>query len=175
MSTNNAPAARSGHTAVWTDCEMIVWGGRGVGTPRLNTGGRYNPGMDSWIATGTTNAPIARDFHTAVWTGSEMVVWGGYVQNALGRLASTRTGGKYNPGTDSWIATSRFNAPTRRGEHTTVWTGSEMIVWGGNPAGSPPYSTGGRYQPVADRWRATSIINAPLVGTKTRQSGSAAK
>ena len=160
MSTNSAPTARSGHAAVWTDGEMIVWGGRGVGT-RLNTGGRYDPGMDSWIAIGTTNAPIARDFHTAVWTGNEMVVWGGYVVGELGRSVRTNTGGKYNPGTDSWIATSRFNAPTRRGQHTAVWTGSEMIVWGGNPWGSPPYNTGGRYQPVADRWRATSIINAP--------------
>jgi len=33
---------------------MIVWGG----TPGpLNTGGRYDPGTDSWTATSTTNAP----------------------------------------------------------------------------------------------------------------------
>ena len=44
----------------------------------LNTGGRYNPGTDTWTATSTTNAPAARAFHTAVWTGSEMIVWGGY-------------------------------------------------------------------------------------------------
>ena len=44
----------------------------------LNTGGRYNPGTDSWTATSTTNAPTARYVHTAVWTGSEMIVWGGF-------------------------------------------------------------------------------------------------
>ena len=26
----------------------------------LNTGGRYNPSTDSWIATSTTNAPAGR-------------------------------------------------------------------------------------------------------------------
>src|SRR5437660_12103365 len=51
----------------------IVWGG----CCYLNTGGRYNPGMDSWTATTTTNAPTGRDLHTAVWTESEMIVWGG--------------------------------------------------------------------------------------------------
>ena len=32
---------------------------------------------------------------------------------------------------DTWTATSTTNAPIARGEHTAVWTGSEMIVWGG--------------------------------------------
>ena len=77
-STTNAPTGRSGHTAVWTGSEMIVWGGRWLATATLNTGGRYNPSTDSWTATSTTNAPAARGAHTAVWTGSEMIVWGGY-------------------------------------------------------------------------------------------------
>jgi len=33
---------------------------------------------------------------------------------------------------DSWTATSLTNAPTGRLGHTAVWTGSEMIVWGGD-------------------------------------------
>ena len=49
----------------------------------LNTGGRYNPGTDSWTATSTTNAPAARYVHTAVWTGSEMIVWGGMIDIRL--------------------------------------------------------------------------------------------
>src|SRR5882724_2745877 len=32
---------------------------------------------------------------------------------------------------DSWTATTTTNAPTARWEHTAVWTGTEMIVWGG--------------------------------------------
>ena len=159
ISTTNAPTDRGGPTAVWTGSEMIVWGGRTGNNLPLNTGGRYNPSTNSWIATSLTNAPTARHAHTAVWTGSEMIVWGGYVFER-GAYHRTRTGGKYNPGTDSWIATSRLNAPTPRGEHIAVWTGSEMIVWG--KGGLPPFNTGGRYQPAADSWRATSTTNAPM-------------
>src|SRR5262249_9208551 len=32
---------------------------------------------------------------------------------------------------DSWTATSTTNEPSARSSHTAVWTGSEMIVWGG--------------------------------------------
>ena len=32
---------------------------------------------------------------------------------------------------NTWTATSTTNAPTARFGHTAVWTGSEMIVWGG--------------------------------------------
>ena len=38
---------------------MIVWGGFN-GSGYLNTGGRYNPGTDSWAAINTINAPTAR-------------------------------------------------------------------------------------------------------------------
>ena len=61
----------------WTGNEMIVWGGYN-GSNFLNTGGRYNPGTDSWTATSTINAPVGRQDFTAVWTGSEMIVWGGF-------------------------------------------------------------------------------------------------
>jgi len=80
-------------------------------------------GGDAWTAMSTTGAPSARFAHTAVWTGSEMIIWGGSDgSNAL------NTGGRYNPATDTWGATSITVA---RGSHTAVWTGSEMIIWGG--------------------------------------------
>ena len=110
-STTNAPAVRSHHTAVWTGSEMIVWGGNDD-DGELNSGGRYNPNTDSWTATSTTNAPTARASHTAVWTGSEMIVWGGYLFDGTNHYLNT--GGRYNPGTDSWTATSTTNAPAGR-------------------------------------------------------------
>ena len=62
---------------------------------------------------------------------------------------------------DTWTATSASNAPTGRNGHKAVWTGSEMIVWGGlGPAGTL-LNTGGRYDPGTDNWMATNIINAP--------------
>jgi hypothetical protein len=58
---------------------------------------------------------------------------------------------------DTWTPTTLTNAPDPRWLHTAVWTGSEMIVWGG--AGS--LNTGGRYNPSTDSWTATSTTNAP--------------
>ena len=153
--TTSAPDARASHTAVWTGTEMIVWGGNGCCPTYFNTGGRYNPGTDSWTATSTANAPDARLIHTAVWTGSQMIVWGG--QGPLPPPGFFNTGGRYNPNTDSWTATSTINAPAARAYDTAVWTGSEMIVWGG----SPYTNTGGRYEPGTDSWTATSLTNAP--------------
>ena len=114
---------------------MIVWGGSD--NSDLNTGGRYNPGTNSWTATSLTNAPAARYLHTAVWTGSQMIVWGG---NAFPN--NVNTGGRYDPTTNNWIATSIINAPAARTDHTAVWTGSEMIVFGGQGA----LNSGGRLQ-----------------------------
>ena len=139
-STTNAPTA-SNHTAVWTGSEMIIWGGFNYPNV-LNTGGGYDPSTDSWTAT-TTNAPHARWFHTAVWTDSDMIVWGGCFGNPCSNFVDT--GGIYDPGTDSWTATSTTNAPSARAYHTAVWTGSEMIVWGGQDDSGNNLNTGSRY------------------------------
>ena len=100
-----------------------------------------------------------------------MIVWGGLAETGF----PTNTGGRYNPATDSWTATSTTNAPTARQIHTAVWTGSEMIVWGGIEE-SLDIST-----PAADTIQtrtagsATSTTNAPLPELVTRQSGPAVK
>ncbi len=61
---------------------------------------------------------------------------------------------------DTWTPTSTADAPSARAGHTAVWTGSEMIVWGGG-APSGYFNTGGRYDPSTDSWTATSTANAP--------------
>src|SRR5258708_7306347 len=111
--TIQAPAGRAFFTAVWTGNEMIVWGGSSFdGTFHYwNTGGRYNPSTDRWLPTSTTNAPDGREAHTAVWTGSAMIVWGGLDVLPNGLPQDLNTGGVYNPGTDSWTATSTAHAP----------------------------------------------------------------
>jgi hypothetical protein len=58
-------------------------------------------------------------------------------------VAALNTGGVYDPGADTWAATSTANAPAAREMHTAVWTGSEMIVWGG--LGVAALNTGGVY------------------------------
>jgi len=158
-STAIAPSGRYFHTEVWTGTEMIVWGGYSFSLDsELNTGGRYNPSTNTWVTTSVANAPTARHFHTAVWTGSDMIVWGGY---DFGNDIYYNTGGKYNPSTNTWEATATINAPTARSEHTAIWTGTEMIVWGGWKVVSY-FNTGSRYSPSTNTWATTSTTNAPL-------------
>jgi len=140
--------------------EIIIWGGIN-GSPSkyyfLNTGGRYNPSMNSWLPTSTgANVPQGRYFPSGVWTGSELIVWGG---------ASTQfynNGARYNPLSDSWMPISTgTNVPSARRNHGAVWTGNEMIVWGGQK--DPTLlNSGGRYNPQSDSWEVTSTgANCP--------------
>ena len=148
------PQARNDHTAVWTGNQMIIWGGYEYGA--IGTGARYNPTTDTWSPTSTVGAPSSRSYHTAVWTGSKMIVWGGALNNFP--YSSTDTGGRYDPGTDSWTPTSTTGAVARY-EHTAVWTGSRMIVWGGYA--NALSNSGGRYDPATDSWAATNLALAP--------------
>src|SRR5262245_3869103 len=59
---------------------------------------------------------------------------------------------------DSWQA--RANVPGARGANSAVWTGGELIVWGGGADGAF-LNTGARYVPSTDQWRVTSSSNAP--------------
>src|SRR5438046_5966117 len=70
--------------------------------------------------------------------GNEMLIWGGYNGSTL------NSGGRYNPTTDGWAATSTTSAPTSRYNHTAIWSGTEMIIWGGFN-GSSELNSGRRY------------------------------
>ena len=153
ISTNNAPVPGI-YTAVWTGSQMIVWG--------TNGGGKYNPNSNNWTAISSINAPF-QPGHSAVWTGSEMIVWGGTVTCQMFFQCGTNTGGRYNPNTDIWTATGTANAPEGRYGHTAVWTGSEMIVWGGlvDYPSFTVFNDGGKYNPSTNTWTAISTTNAP--------------
>ena len=154
MSTVNAPVPRWNASVVWTGTEMLVWGGEAV-TGVVNSGARYDPASDTWTPMAT--APLApRAYHSAVWTGSQMIIWAGYNVH-IGQLYGD--GARYSPATNSWTAVTGTNAPNARTYHTAVWTGTEMIVWGG---ANPPYDlSGGRYDPATDTWTPTSLVDAP--------------
>jgi N-acetylneuraminic acid mutarotase len=60
-----------------------------------------------------------------------MFVWGGKLGNSyLG------TGARYNPSNDAWSPLSISGAPSPRGNSTAVWTGNEVLVFGGQNATS---------------------------------------
>lgn len=167
MSQDGAPDRRDDHTAVWTGTEMIVWGGRTLRRQHVGSGARYNPAFNRWTGVAVDGAPEPREDHTAVWTGSEMIVWGGWSGREADRHHFS-DGARYDPRSGSWRPISSQGAPDPREDHSAVWTGSEMIVWGGvvhrygdDDAELVQLASGGRYDPATDTWRPMTLSAAP--------------
>ena len=119
---------------------------------------------DSWSPISTTDAPTARAAHSAVFTridGTDhMIIWGGQDSS---HTPFANTGARWKRSTNVWAATSTTNVPVGREGHPAVWTGHEMLVWGG--VGDPYHSSflddGGRYDPESDSWQPIPGEGAP--------------
>ena len=162
-SQKGAPSPRSVFNPVWTGQYLFTWGGYDAATMMsVDTGGRYDPRSDSWTPLPTEGNPGARSCHMMVWTGKYIVIWGGW--NGTRGLA---TGGRYDIHADRWLPMSVTNAPAPRGCYAdyVVWTGKEMLVWGGGIMGGlgigGVMQTGARYDPEADVWRNITTAGAP--------------
>jgi Tol biopolymer transport system component/N-acetylneuraminic acid mutarotase len=177
---SGAPEARADHTAVWTGSEMIVWGGSATGY--LDTGGRYDPVANTWGSpTSLFAAPSPRAEHAAVWTGDRMLVFGGSALEGFPNTEEDCLGAYFNDGAEYWPLTNTWSPlPTTgagqpRGRHTAVWTGTEMIVWGGwrtlwddvVPPGACMFEmvvhTGALYDPVVAQWTPVTSVGKPTV------------
>ena len=158
LATSGAPAGRDGHAAVWTGTRMVVWGGRN-GDGLLADGAVHDPTGGTWAALPSLNAPSARRFATVVWTGDRLIVFGG--EGATGAVdtgAVLPLAGGVTPG--AWTALPALNAPSPRTGHTAVWTGSRMLVWGGQNGGTP-LGDGAAYDPAANTWTPLPTLGAP--------------
>lgn len=165
IATFQAPTARAAHTAVWTGTEMIIWGGSGA-TSYSTDHGRYNLTAGTWAAVTANNAPAKRYGHVAVWTGARMIVFGGL--NSTGLLKLSDSGGAYDPVADAWTALPSAGLAEPRRFATAVWTGTEMIVWGGL-GDTVELATGGRLvcdgNGIPTSWAAMSAVGAPSART----------
>src|SRR6266478_2327377 len=103
--------------------------------------------LRSWLAKAEAQVPVTM---AAVSVDYRLPVISGQSDNSIPSVACTG---------DTWTPTSTTNAPAGRYRHTAVWTGSEMIVWGG--FNGSYLNTGGRYNPGTDSWTATSTTSAP--------------
>lgn len=147
------PAGRHQHTAIWTTGampdRMIVWGGYD-GANEINTGAYYTG--SEWLGGNLDGVLSQRRLHTAVWddVAKRMIVFGGLgfdpvmqVTTSLGSL------GVYGPlpGTEGWLEINPSGPaiPQPRYEHTAVWAGTHMIVWGGYNSSIGVLNDGARF------------------------------
>ncbi len=161
VSANNAPAKRSGHVAVWNGGRMVVFGGlNSTGLLGLSdSGGVYDPVADAWTALPSAGLPEPRRFATAVWTGTAMTIWGG--MGDAGELATgARLACDANGLPTAWTAMSTVGAPSARTGHSAVWTGSKLIIWGGQSGGAN-LGDGAIYDPAGNTWTPLPATGAP--------------
>lgn len=159
--TGGGPYLLADPLAAWTGSEMILLSGayhvgKDPGSPILGRRSAYDPATGTWRF--LANGPPMLSGSTAVWTGTEIVLWGGTDPGGYG---PTSAGYRYDPKHDTWLPTSTVGAPEPRAGHVAIWTGVEMLVWGG--AGrTGGFQSGGRYDPKADTWANLPTAGAPL-------------
>lgn len=135
VTTGVAPAARRLHTAVLVPgkAQLIIWGGQ-AGTHNLGDGAILDLKTLHWqrmLGIG----PEARSRHTSVWTGDSMVVFGG--ETAPGVYAE-KVGSFTPPASPAasgvWSDVLGEYYPIKVKNHTALWTGEAMVIWGGQSA-----------------------------------------
>ncbi|MGH7269185.1 MAG: hypothetical protein ACREJ3_02040 [Polyangiaceae bacterium] len=186
ISLQGAPSPRAYCDVLWTGTHVLVWGGRVLKFDMNNNvtgfhyddGGLYDPITDTWERISSSPKSPPRGEESAVWTGTEALIWGGEVAPAVSTsLASmlpasaapvpATSGAAYNPTTGTWRAMSTAGQPSPRNAHAAIWTGTEMIIWGGGayPNTQSPdsfRSDGAAYNPATNTWR--PIRPAPDTG-----------
>ncbi|MFA5795220.1 MAG: kelch repeat-containing protein [Candidatus Brocadiia bacterium] len=158
---------RTGHTAVWDGQEKIVFGGQGSDGTIYNSGAMYDPAGATWIYMSPPSSVYTRIGHTANWNGTRMLVFGGYGSASYSYywwwtytpatfLASLQI---FNPTLNTWTNGSTSGEATPRWNHTSIWTGTELIVWGGSSASY--LNNGRRYNFSTDSWSEMTLSRAP--------------
>jgi hypothetical protein len=156
---------------VWTGSRLIVWGERRARVPVVirsgetvervvylpeNAGALWDPATDTWTPISIDGSPTQRIDFAAAWTGTRLVVWGGDLD--VGGGGGLQGGGVYDVDADAWEPLSPEGEPTGRKDPLSAWTGSELLVWGGQyimPSGNGSIrDDGAAYNPATASWRA---------------------
>jgi N-acetylneuraminic acid mutarotase len=123
--------------------------------PRTNTWRRIAPVPDRYFSW---------DGASATWDGREVLVVGGTLATRKGISAGlARVPLAYNPRTNRWRRLAPMS--TGRAHFAAVWTGTQLLVWGGRTTTKDPHrrpSRGLAYSPATNRW--SQLPQAPLRG-----------
>jgi N-acetylneuraminic acid mutarotase len=83
-----------------------------------------------------------------------MIVWGGYDGTRY-----LKDGARFSPTANSWTPLTANVPLSARWYHTAIWTGAEMILWGGY--NTSDLNDGARYSPAVNTWTSMPTIGAP--------------
>jgi hypothetical protein len=150
--------AREDPVAVWTGSEMIVWGGL-ASPPDPAEGAAFNPKTNTWRVLPNSGLST-REGASIVWAGQRLLVWSGYPVG--GTTQDGADGVSYDPIANQWqpIASAPIG---NRSQAATLWTGTAMLVWGGQSnhgVAESALANGALYDPSRNEW--TLLPPAPL-------------
>lgn len=167
ITPEDAPAAsETGQSVHWTGAALIVWDAR--------RSAAYDPCSDRWRTIAqppdeavfqleTREDPLATPRPVAA--GQRLLFWG-HARGKGAPAGDARTVALvYEPALDRWRPMSAAGMPSPRMGMARVWTGRELLVWGGYgiQAGDQAIrQDGALYDPSADRWRPMAPVPAPL-------------
>lgn len=171
INTQGGPSPRYAATSAWTGSQWMLWGGYDF-FDWQNDGAVFDPQKNAWIQSiPSAGAPTPRQSAVGAWDGSHFIVWGGWTGGPY-----ENTGGMWNPKTTSnnngWTSITMQNAPAARSFHSGVWTGHELIVWGGcgGDACTTFYGDGGRFAPSETGGTWTPIAEQPALPPRRNHS-----
>jgi N-acetylneuraminic acid mutarotase len=150
-------SGRDGAAAVWTGRQLLVWGGHrrvpGQGLGPMRDGASYDPAADRWQRIPDAPAGVQGTATGTAWTGTSLLVWMGNAPDG------PAVGAAYDPAARSWrrMAASPLGP---RESFSTMWTGRELIVFGGSSGDALASPVGAAYDPASDRWRV--LPRAPI-------------
>ena len=93
-----------------------------------------------------------------------MIIWGGSFSGL-----NLNEGAKYNPTANTWTLITNSNSPSERYGATGIWTGTQMIVFGGQVNNTMNLSTGGRYFPAAQPAYPVFTETTPVIYLYSKQ------
>ena len=156
------PEVRSEAASAWTGHDLLTWGGyvfKGSGDKSPNDDGFiFDAVTRSWSL--MPASPLSPRSATATaWTGSELLIWGGWDGTDEGASpAVLADGAAYDPAAASWRMLPA--TPIAGRAPLSVWTGSELIVWGSGVRTVELPRDGAAYDPAQNTWRV--IAPAPI-------------
>lgn len=156
----SGPARHSASCATDSSGHLFVLGGWAGPTAsiasRTSDARRFDPTTGDWTELPLAGRPSPR-------TGAALVAFDAGALEGLfvfgGDDGAAALGDGYVLVDGAWTAISSAGAPSPRDESLAVWTGSEILVWGG--IDRTPLGDGAAYDPATDTWRALPTENAP--------------
>ena len=151
------PAARTEHSMVEMQDNLIVFGGR-QGSSRWNDLWEFKTQFHEWVqlaADGNMDGPVARYGHSAVSIAGEMLVFGGQDANEQKR------NDLWKWDSSGWSELTLSPRPAPRVGHRVARVGFNMFLFGGRDSSDSLRNDLWKYNSYVARWTQMEPANVP--------------